>query len=69
MRKYNMDFYERSGECLSIKNTLRQIAKKNGYDSEYELLRDYGIVPTVRMPNHKKIELIPLLLRHLKGQK
>ena len=54
---------------MSIKNTLRQIAKKNGYDSEYELLRDYGIVPTVRMPNHKKIELIPLLLRHLKGQK
>lgn len=44
-----------------ISKRLAKIAVKNGYNTITELLMDYGIVPTVMMPKHKKIELVVLL--------
>ena len=40
---------------------LDLIAKNNGYNDKIELLRDYGFIPTVKMPAHKKIEIVSLL--------
>ena len=48
----------------SIFGVLDQIAKNNGYNDKFELFRDYDIVPTVRIPTHKKIEIISLLWKH-----
>lgn len=47
-------------------NMFDIIARNNGYKDKFELLRDYNIIPTVMMPKHKKIEVISLLLKHLK---
>ena len=44
-------------------NILEKIATDNGYDSVQCLLRDYSFIPTVLMPNHKKFEIIKLLLK------
>lgn len=46
-----------------------QIAKDNGYNGKDELFLDYQVVPSVRMAKHRKIELIPLLLKYLKNKK
>ena len=35
---------------------LDKIAVGNGYKDKFELLRDYNIIPTVKMPKHKKME-------------
>ena len=43
---------------------LDLIAKNNGYNDRFELLRDYNFIPTVKIPAHKKIEIIALLLKH-----
>ena len=43
---------------------LDLIAKNNGYNDKIELLRDYGFIPTVKMPAHKKIEIVSLLWKH-----
>lgn len=43
---------------------LDLIAKNNGYNDRFELLRDYNFIPTVKMPAHKKIEIIALLWKH-----
>lgn len=51
---------------MKTNKMLKQIAKRNGYENEIELLWDYGVLPTVRMPKHKKIELVPLLWQYLK---
>lgn len=45
---------------------LDTIARSNGYDDWVELLMDYGFTPTVMMPKHKKIELMSLVLNHLR---
>lgn len=45
---------------------LEEIARRNDYDDKSSLLMDYGISPTVRVPAHKKIEFIPLILKYLK---
>ena len=51
-----------------MKNELRKmlssLAKKNGYYDEYELLMDYGFIPTVLTPKHCKIEIFKLFLSH-----
>lgn len=43
---------------------LDLIAKNNGYNDKIELLRDYGFIPTVKMPAHKKIEIVSLLWKY-----
>lgn len=48
---------------------LDQIAKANGYGSTFELLRDYGLVPSVMTPKHRKIAFVPLFLKHTRNQK
>lgn len=48
----------------SIFGVWDQIAKNNGYNDKSELFWDYNIVPTVRVPTHKKIEIISLLWKH-----
>lgn len=48
---------------------LDKIAVDNGYKDKFELLRDYNIIPTVKMPKHKKMEFVSLLLKHLKKRK
>lgn len=53
----------------SKNKVLDKIAVDNGYKDKFELLRDYNIIPTVKMPKHKKMEFISLLLKHLKKTK
>lgn len=48
----------------SIFGVLDQIAKNNGYNGKFELFRDYNFIPTVKIPTHKKIEIISLLWKH-----
>lgn len=50
----------------SKNKVLDKIAVDNGYKDKFELLRDYNIIPTVKMPKHKKMEFVSLLLKHLK---
>lgn len=45
---------------------LNIIAKENGYKDKTDLLYDYNIIPSVRMPQHKKWEFPMLLLKHIK---
>lgn len=45
---------------------LDLIAKNNGYRDKIELLCDYRFIPTVMMPKHRKIEIIPLLMTYIK---
>lgn len=45
---------------------LNLIAEDNGYKNKEELLRDYGFIPTVMTPNHRKIEIISLFWKHIK---
>ena len=53
----------------SIYKVLDEIATRNGYDDKNSLLMDYGIFPTVKVPSHKKIEFISLILRNYKKKK
>lgn len=58
----------------SVKETyhfgvLDILAMNNGYKNKMELLRDYSFIPTVMMPRHKKIEIIPLLWKHIISKK
>lgn len=46
-----------------FRNMLEKIAKDNGYDSAQCLLRDYGFIPAVLMPKHKKFEIVKLFLK------
>lgn len=48
---------------------LDMIAKNNGYNNKMELLRDYNFIPTVMMPKHKKIKIIPLFLKNIISKK
>lgn len=40
------------------------IAKQHGYLDYYDMMMDYGYVPTVRVPKHKKHELVILLIKN-----
>ena len=42
------------------------IAKKNGYADRFDLFRDYGFIPTVLNPKHRKIEIVKLLYDFIK---
>lgn len=47
----------------------KRYSDDNGYNNKMELLRDYSFIPTVMMPRHKKIEIIPLLWKHIISKK
>lgn len=42
---------------------LEKIAKANGYSSIDQLLMDYGFIPTVLIPKHKKIEIVKAIAK------
>ena len=42
------------------------VAKNNGYSDKFELLRDYGFMPTVLTPKHRKFEIVKLLYDHIR---
>lgn len=45
-----------------IYEILEKEAKLKGYVDKDDLLMDYGIMPSVRVPNHKKWEVVFILL-------
>lgn len=42
---------------------LEKTAKANGYGSVDQLLMDYGFIPTVLTPKHKKIEIVKAIMK------
>ena len=42
---------------------LEKIAKANGYSSVDQLLMDYGFIPTVLTPKHKKVEIVKAIAK------
>ena len=42
---------------------LEKIAKANGYSSVDQLLMDYGFIPTVLIPKHKKVEIVKAIAK------
>ena len=46
-----------------------KIARENGYMNKLDLLMDYNIQPTVRVPSHKAIEVVPLVVKHFSKSK
>lgn len=49
----------------TVHMVLDTIAKNNGYSDKFDLLRDYGFMPTVLTPKHRKIEIVKLLYNHI----
>lgn len=47
---------------------INTIAKNNGYSDKFDLLRDYGFMPTVLTPKHRKIEIVKLLYKHIRNK-
>lgn len=45
---------------------IELLAKDSGYINGDDLLCDYGLIPTVRVPHHKKREIVPLIARYIK---
>lgn len=45
---------------------LELLAKDSGYINRDDLLYDYGLIPTVRVPRHKKREIVPLIVGYIK---
>ena len=43
------------------------IAKSNGYSDKFDLFRDYGFIPTVLTPKHRKIEIVKLLYKFIRS--
>lgn len=54
---------------MKKKKIFDNIAKSNGYHDKNELLMDYGFIPTVLTPNHRKSEIVLLLYRSIKNNK
>lgn len=50
----------------TMHTVINTIAKDNGYFDKYDLLRDYGFVPTVLTPKHKKYEIVKLFYKHIR---
>ena len=44
---------------------LEKIVKANGYASVDQMLMDYGFIPTVLTPKHKKIEIVKAIMKSL----
>ena len=44
---------------------LKKIAKVDGYASVDQMLMDYGFIPTVLTPKHKKIEIVKAIMKSL----
>lgn len=60
---------KKGGDYVSMtkKNKMFDaIARDNGYENKAGLLMDYNFIPTVMTPKHKKIEIISLIVKHLK---
>lgn len=49
----------------TLNTVISSVAKANGYRDKSELLRDYGFIPTVLTPKHRKIEIIKLLYDYI----
>lgn len=47
---------------------ISTIAKDNGYSDSFDLLRDYGFIPTVLTPKHRKSEIMKLLFQHIRNE-
>lgn len=41
------------------------IAKNSGYSDKFDMFRDYGFIPTVLTPKHRKIEIVKLLCEYI----
>ena len=52
-----------------INKVLNDMAKDHNYSDVDELLYDYGIIPSVRMPKHNKWEFIKMLPKYIKPSK
>lgn len=48
---------------------LENAAKANGYSSVDQWLMDYGFIPTVLTPKHKKIEIVKAIAKSFTNQK
>lgn len=48
---------------------LEKIAKANGYSSIDQLLMDYGFMPTVLTPKHKKVEIVKAIAKSFTNKK
>lgn len=55
-------FHKDTGRLAKV---LEKIAKANGYASVDQLLMDYGFVPTVLTPKHKKVEIVKAIAKSL----
>jgi hypothetical protein len=42
---------------------LEKTTKVNGYSSVDQLLMDYGFIPTVLTPKHKKVEIVKVIAK------
>ena len=51
-----------------IQTVFDTVAKSNGYSDRFDLLRDYGFMPTVLTPKHRKLEIVKLLYDHIREQ-
>lgn len=50
----------------TMNTVFNTIAKKNGYSDKFDLFRDYGFMPTVLTPKHRKHEIVKLLCRFIR---
>ena len=50
----------------SMNRIFDTIAINNGYSDRFDLLRDYGFIPTVLISKHRKIEIVKLLCKHIR---
>ena len=50
----------------AMSSVIKKKKKNNGYSDKFELLRDYGFMPTVLTPKHHKIEIVTLLYKHFR---
>lgn len=49
----------------TLNMVLSSIAKVNDYRDKFDLLRDYGFMPTVLTPKHRKIEIVKLFYDYI----
>lgn len=50
-------------DTTRLDKVLEKIAKANGYSSVDQLLMDYGFIPTVLTPKHKKVEIVKAIVK------
>ena len=49
----------------TLNMVLSLVAKANDYHDKFDLLRDYGFMPTVLTPKHRKIEIVKLFYDYI----